>query len=271
MELDQERLRSILESDHTYYGSHAKNFRIDERLNLGARDLIEDQFCPEMRVLDIGCGNGMTLLENHHRFSSGLGIDNDAEHIRLAKDGLRKAGATNIEFRALNFLEERAKLPSESFDFVFSQRGPVGYNSFGIQSALTVLKPGGLIFCEVIGDLHHQETRELFGTGPRLNQMINTLDQVRVAMERNGVGIRIAADIVSKRHYPDIYEWLQFQCSIWGWAGSSFPDASDVRLRLFAERNTNQVGEIETTHHVTWVGGIKLADESPYWEFKHFT
>ncbi len=270
MELDRERLRRILEAEHSYYGSAAANYRNDDRLNPGARDLIASQFCPGMRVLDIGCGNGVTLLENCHRFSSGLGIDNDPEHIHLAEDALRESDATNVEFRLLDFLEDAEELKPESFDFVFTQRGPVGYNSFGIQAALSLLNTGGLLFCEVIGDLHHQEVRELFGTGPRLNQMISTLDQVRVAMERNGVGIRIAADIVSKRYYPDIYEWLQFQCGIWAWSGGSLPDPDDVRLGLFAERNTIQTGEIETTHHVTWVGGVKLEDGPPYWKFEHF-
>ncbi len=51
---------------------------------------------------------------------------------------------------------------------------------------------------------------------------------VRVAMERNGVGIRIAADMVS--------------------------------------RNATASGAIETTHHVVWVGGVKLAEPPPYVE-----
>ena len=46
---------------------------------------------------------------------------------------------------------------------------------------------------------------------------------MRVSMERSGVGIRFAADVFEKRIYPDIYEWLQFQCSIWGMgAGDPF-------------------------------------------------
>ena len=76
-------------------------------------------------------------------------------------------------------------------------------------------------------------------------------------MERSGVSIRLAADMVTKRYYPDIYEWLQFQCSIWAWRGGHLPKADDPRLAMFAERNTTPSGEIETTHHVVWVGGVK--------------
>ncbi len=89
-------------------------------------------------------------------------------------------------------------------------------------------------------------------------------------MERNGIGIRLGADIVEKRYYTDIYEWLQFQCSIWAWVGAPFLSPDDVRLRFFAERNTSSSGEIETTHHVVWVGGVKSTDDTYYDEFRHF-
>ena len=73
MELDQNRLRAILEAEHSYYGSRPAVDRRDSRFNPQARDVIASQLRPEMRVLDIGCGNGETLLENSHRFASGLG------------------------------------------------------------------------------------------------------------------------------------------------------------------------------------------------------
>ena len=226
-----------------------------------------------MQVLDIGCGNGATLLENSHRFGWGLGIDNDPDHIELAEDALRQKGCTNVEFRLLDFPKDVRELNPASFDFAFTERGPIGYDSFGIQAALRVLKDDGILFCEMIGDLHHQEVAEVFGPGqPRLprNQTIRTLDQAQVAMERNGVSIRIAADIVRKRYYPSIYEWLQFQCRIWSWSGRSLPSPDDVRLELIAERNTIPSGEIETTHHVVWVGGVKRAGASYYDERSYF-
>jgi hypothetical protein len=83
------------------------------------------------------------------------------------------------------------------------------------------------------------------------------VERVRAAMERHGVSIRLAADIVTKWYYPDIYAWLQFQCNIWACLGIPFPEPNDHRIYLFAEQNTIATGEIETTHHVVWVAGIK--------------
>ena len=212
MELDQDRVRAILEADHSYYAPRPVGTRIDDRLAPTASDLIASQLRPGMRVLDIGCGNGANLLENSHLFASALGIDNDPSHIRLAQEALKQRRCDTVEFRQLDFLEGSGELEPESFDFVYSERGPIGYDGYGIQAALRVLKDDGILFCEMIGNLHHQEVAEVFGPGLRRNQMIRTLDQARVAMERNGVSIRIASEIVTHRYYPSIYHWLEFQC-----------------------------------------------------------
>ena len=270
MELDRDRVRAILEADHSYYSPRPAGTRIDDRLAPKASDFIASQLRPDMRVLDIGCGNGARLLENSHRFASGVGIDSDPTHIRLAQEASRQVDCDSVGFRQLDFLEDGNELEPESFDFVISERGPIGYNSYGIQAALRVLRDDGILFCEMIGNLHHQEVAEVFG--PRLvrNQMIRTLDQARVAMERNGVSIRIASEIVTHRHYPSIYDWLEFQCGIWAWSGGPLPPPDDPRLALFAERFTIPSGEIETTHHVVWVGGVKMQGESYYDERSYF-
>lgn len=270
MELDRDRVRAILEADHSYYGTRPAGSRTDDRLAPRAPDFIASQLESDMRVLDLGCGSGATLLENSHRFASGLGIDNDPAHIALAQEASRQGDCDNVEFRLLDFLGDSSELEPESFDFVLSERGPIGYNSHGIQAALGVLRDDGVLFCEMIGDLHHQEVGEVFGHGPRRNQMIRTLDQARVAMERNGVSIRIASEIVTHRYYASIYDWLEFQCGIWAWSGGRLPSPDDPRLTLFAERYTTPSGEIETTHHVVWVGGVKAAGESYYSEPSYF-
>lgn len=269
MELDHDHLKSILNQEHSYYGSKPAKYRTDGHIAPRASEVIASQFHPEMRVLDIGCGNGGTLLQNASRFDSALGVDIDPGHIELAEKDREMGQVRNVEFRLFDFLADGGNaLEPDSFDFVYSERAQIGYDSFGVQAVLRILKPGGLIFCELIGELHHQEVREVFGDRTRLSQTITVQDQMRVAMERNGVGIRFAADVVEKRIYPDVYEWLQFQCSIWAWAGGTLPRYDDPRLKLFAERNATSSGEIETTHHVAWVGGVKLP-ENPYPERVH--
>ncbi len=99
--------------------------------------------------------------------------------------------------------------------------------------------------------------------GGRRRQPVSVLDTVSVAFERGGVDIRIAASLISRRYYPDIYEWLKSQCSIWAWSGTPLPAPDDPRLELFARRAADR-GRIATTHHVVVVGGAKVAGGSPY-------
>ncbi len=269
MELDQDRLKAIIDGEHSFYGSQRADVRIDQCFNPGTRDFLATQVQPNMRLLDIGCGSGGTLLTLSNRMAYGLGVDHDPEHIRMADDALRESGAKNVEFRQLDFLEDGDGLEPESFDLAFTERGPIGYGGHGMRLALRALKADGLLFCEMIGNLHHQEAAALFGTGRSRYRMTSSLDEARVAMERNGVDIRLAAEIVQKRYYPDVYEWLRFQCSIWSWIGLPLPTPDDARLAIFADRNTIDSGEIETTHHLVWVEGVKAARSSGAEDFRH--
>ena len=255
--IDQDRVRCILSAEHSFYGSHNVAIRKDNRWHPGTGNLIAAQFLPTMHVLDVGCGHGETLLEHSTRFETGIGIDYDPNHIQMAQQARVTRDVKNVKFLLLDFPREFKRLPPASFDIVFSQRGPIDETSLSIQAALRLLRPHGLLFCELMGELHHQEARELFKYQLSSNHMTRKVEQARTAMERNGVSIRLAADIVTKWYYPDIYAWLQSQCDIWAWLGVPFPEPNDPRIHLFAEQNTIVTGEIETTHHVVWVAGVK--------------
>jgi len=256
MQIDQDRIRAILKAGHSYYGQ--RDVRKDSRWFPGSWDLIASQLSPAMRVLDVGCGNGSALLEISPSFHTGLGIDNDPEHIRMAEEEKRALGVKNAEFLLLDFPGEIARLQPESFDMVFSLRGPVPETTESIQAALHLLHPDGMIFCEEIGELHDHEVRDIFKDSPPHNSTARRAEQLRAALESNGVNIRLVADVFDKWIYPDVYAWLQYQCNLWTWLGMPLPEPDDLRIARFAERNTIATGEIETTHHVVWAAGVKI-------------
>lgn len=129
MELDQDHLRSILEAEHSYYGSPAPEFRDEGWPNPGARELIGSLLRQDVCVLDVGCGSGATLLEHAALFASGVGIDRDTAHLALAEAARAERGADNVSFVHLDVADLPRRGWEGRFDLVFSERGPVGYDS----------------------------------------------------------------------------------------------------------------------------------------------
>lgn len=82
--------------------------------------LIEEKRTKNLKILDLGCGPGIQLLElakeyPHYNF---VGLDIDEEMINYAKQETITKGL-NIEYRQGNFLND-TNLISGPFDFIFS-------------------------------------------------------------------------------------------------------------------------------------------------------
>jgi len=257
MQIDQDRIRAILKSEHSYYGGRDIPIRKDYRWDPGVVNLITPQLSPEIHVLDVGCGDGWLLLELSKSFHTGIGIDNDPEHIQMAEEAKLAQGIRNVDFLLLDYPREFAQFQLGSYDMVISLRGPVPDTAEGIQVAHRLLRLDGLLLCDEIAEFHQKEVEETFGDSSRSKEMIPKVEEVKVLMERNGFDVRLAADIFTKWFYPDVYAWFQYECNIWAWAGIPLPEPDDPRIGLFAERNTTATGEIETTHHVARVAGVK--------------
>jgi SAM-dependent methyltransferase len=251
--IDRDRVQAILNREHTFYGKEDIPIRIDDRWKPYWHHIIGPQISPGMRILDVGCGKGHFLLEFSTRFSSGLGIDNDPEHIQMAEEAKREEGVHNVVFRVLNYPDEVTQLESASFDMVVSLRGPV---TDSIQAARRLLCPNGLLYCEEIAELHQKEKRAIFEPDS-LQGLTRRVDEVKALLEGNGFDVRLAADVFTKWFYPDVYAWLHYECDLRAWLGIPLPEAGDPRIAQFAQQNTAVTGEIETTHHVAWIAGLK--------------
>ena len=148
MHIDQDRMRAILKEKHSYYGYHDIPIRKDRRWNLQWDYYIAPQLSSEMRVLDVGCGNGEFLLELSDNFHYGLGIDNDPEHIKLAEEAKLARGIRNVDFLLLDYPQDIDQLQPESFDLVVSLRGPVLSTTESLQAAYRLLRTDGMIFSQ---------------------------------------------------------------------------------------------------------------------------
>jgi ubiquinone/menaquinone biosynthesis C-methylase UbiE len=101
------------------------------------------------RVLDIGCGDGHSLINNASLFKEGIGYDDSEYIINLAIASAEKARATNVRF--INGKAISLPFTDEYFDFIYSERGPIGHADSTFIEALRVLKDKGRIFYETGG------------------------------------------------------------------------------------------------------------------------
>ena len=271
MEINKNKIKEILEKYYSYYGQKKAKPFFDERLNPDVNNFIKKELKKDFKVLDVGCGDGHTLINLSKYFKIGVGIDNDKSHIDLANENRKTSKVSNVSFKLAKSFELPFK--EDEFDFVFSERGPISGSSVNIQSVLRVLKTNGLIFEETIGELDNQETNEIFHRGQqyRKYQHMNRIDEVKVLFERNGVDIRIISNLVSKIVFPDIYEWLKYQCAVWTYNEVKLPSLEEMnKIEDFFFTNKNEKDEIVITKHRIWIGGVKQANPPEYWEFKHF-
>ena len=269
MKIDRKNVRRILHQRYAYYDRVRGT--ADPRFSLNTREFIRSQLRKNFSVLDIGCGNGLTLLESARLFRRGVGIDNDISRLEMAKQNKRRLRVRNVDFElALSY-----ELPfgKNEFDFVFSERGPLHGASINIQAALRVLKPRGMVFSETLGEKDCQEVNAFFRESDslKLYQQMSVAEEARVLFERNGLEIRLLSELTGKIHFRDVYEWLRYQCKYWTYSEWPVDALGDIgRIARFVKECATEKGEIAITWHRVWLGGIKRNEPPEYWEFKHF-
>ena len=81
---------------------------------------------PESQVLDLGCGAGFTLCRLAPKVKAIWGFDMEAELLEAAQLRAVQSSLENATFITGNvaMAEDVAKLPDDTFDVVFSRRGP---------------------------------------------------------------------------------------------------------------------------------------------------
>ena len=113
--------------------------------------ILKGRFTPNMRILDIGCGEGRNLVYFIRQAMDVWGIDRDKEALRL----LRMYGKSlHQEFDPEKFIEDEASdisLPPGSFDGIISSavlHFAESHNHFQQMFAeiVRLLRPGGILF-----------------------------------------------------------------------------------------------------------------------------
>jgi len=138
-----------------------------------------------LKVLDLGCGSGELTLKLSQFFKEIIGIDPFEDYIKSAEKFKKAVEAKNVVFK----VADGKNLPFEDdyFDIVFSSRGPLSTNIDFIRESFRVLKKGGLMIEETIGEKDKIELKKIFGRGQNYPNQETKLESVKKLLAQSGM------------------------------------------------------------------------------------
>ena len=149
------------------FGEHRR-----ERVILDGSDG-EEEFDEELHrrtvrkiVLDEGCGSGVFTLKIAKRANRVRGIDTSTTALGLANRNLKRSRLSNADFRLADV--RHLPFPDNSFDVVYSRRGPGTDTLHNLAEAYRVLKQNGVFMEVTIGERDKQNLARIFGRGQML-------------------------------------------------------------------------------------------------------
>ncbi len=137
------------------------------------------------KILDLGCGSGELTLKLSPFFKEIVGIDPFEDYIKSADKLKKSVEAKNVIFK----VADGKNLPFEDdhFDIIFSSRGPLSANIDFIRESFRVLKKGGLMIEETIGEKDKIELKKIFRRGQNYPNQKTKLELVKKLLAQSGM------------------------------------------------------------------------------------
>lgn|GEM_PF-551958 len=201
------------------------------------------------RILDLGCGSGELTIKLSPFFKEIVGVDPFENYLETAEKQKKNSKIKNVIFK----IADGKNLPfkNESFDIVFSSRGPLSANIGFIKESFRVLKRGGLMIEETIGEEDKIELKEIFRRGQNYPNPEIKLESVKRLLKQIGMKLVESKYFKFYQIYPsinDVIELLE--------RAPIIPDFDKTKDKIYLEevnKKLNTKGIKLSSHRLIWV------------------
>ncbi len=155
------------------------------------------------RILDNGCADGAFTLKIASQSKHIIGIDNSVEMIKKAQKNRKLSKLENVVFELMD--ANNLIFGDDTFDIVFSRRGPATSSKKAISESYRVLKHRSFFAEITIGEKDCQNIGKIFGRSQMMKTDVSVAALKRQMLDRAGF-VKIG---VKEFFYHERYATLQ--------------------------------------------------------------
>jgi len=243
---------------NNFYQQHSKKFKKYSWQSQGKLikgnepnffELLKKYSNKNFRALDLGCGSGELTLKISPYFKDVTGVDPFKNYLTTAEQEKNKKGIKNVTFQIAD--GKQLSFKDNSFDVVYSSRGPLSSNFIFMNEGYRVLKEGGLMIEETIGEEDKIELKEIFSRGQNYPVKNTKLKSVKNLLDQLKMDLIESEYFLFYKVYPSIKEVIEILKR-----APIIPDFDKIKDKLYLEKieeRLNNEGIKLTSHRLHWV------------------
>lgn len=233
------------------FGNYSTPVKISrECTNGNPEDIFKEELIEASRkdkiVLDVGCADGRFTISISSYFAKVTAIDTSRGMLESARKLQKKSNITNVSFLSKNLHSN--DFGDESFDVIYSRRGPTDYPEF-----FRLLKKGGYYIGIGIGEKDTQRIKEVFGRGQNFGDWnSSSLNKNIKEIEKTGLKIIFGQDYLYNEYYQSEKDLDTFLQGVPIFEDYDSQKDKDL-LKKYVSENTTPKGIILPRHRIVIV------------------